>query len=97
MLVAVMGKFKGDYGYRMHLLTLLNVISSGISINMWLERLIVLPKKEGNNNYPVFCDMECYMLSASAIESMFHPILEEIQIYRDRNLAKSIPRGLNVR
>ena len=45
---------------------------------------------------PAFCDMEGYMLSTAAIESLFHQILEEIQIYRDRNLAESIRRGLNV-
>ena len=37
------------------------------------------------------------MLSADAIESVFHPFREEIQIHRYGNLSDSIPRGLNVR
>ena len=36
------------------------------------------------------------MLCAAATKSVFHPILEDIHIHRDRNLADSIPRGLNV-
>ena len=34
------------------------------------------------------------MLSTSSIESVFHPILEEIQYHRDRSLADSIHRGI---
>ena len=41
--------------------------------------------------------MKVYMLSAAAIESVFHLIFEDIQIHTDRNLADSIPIGLNVR
>ena len=35
------------------------------------------------------------MLSAADIKSVFHTIMEEIQIHRDRNLADSIPIGPN--
>ena len=35
------------------------------------------------------------MLSAAATKSVFHPILEDIHIHRDRNLEDSIPGGLN--
>ena len=63
---------------------------------MWLQRLLALLKEEWENNCPAFCDMEGYMLSAAAMESVLYPIPEEIQIHRDRNLADSIPRGMNV-
>ena len=92
-----MGKFKGEDGEIMHLLPLLNVTLSGIRIRMWLERLLALLKEEGKKNCPAFCDMEGYMLSVTAILSVFHPILGDIHIQRDRKLADSIPRGLNVR
>ena len=36
------------------------------------------------------------MFSAAAINSVLHKILEDIHIHSDRNLAGSIPRGLNV-
>ena len=97
MLVSVMGIFKGDNGYRMNLLHLVNVTSSCISIRMWFYRLLSLLKEEGKTNCPVFCDMEGYILYAAAIESVFHPILEEIHIHRDRNFVDSIHGGLSVR
>ena len=37
------------------------------------------------------------MLLASTIESVFHPIQDEIQDHRDRSLENSIPRGLDAR
>ena len=67
VLVAVMGRFKGEDINIMHLFPLVNVTSSGIRIRMWLERLVSLLKEEGNNNFPAFCDVEGYMLSAAAI------------------------------
>ena len=81
----------------MHILPLVNLTLSGISIHMWLGMLVDLLKEQEKTNFPTFCDMGGYMLSADAIESVFHPFWEEIQIHRDGNLSDSIPRGLNVR
>ena len=92
-----MGRFKGEDGDRMHLLPLINVTQSGIRIRVWWERLVGLLKTEERTNCPEFCDEEGYMLSSSSIESVFHPILEEIQYHRDRILADSIPSGLDVK
>ena len=92
MLVEVMVISKGEYCDRMHILPLANLTLSGISIHMCLERLVSLIKEEGKTNCPTFCDTECYMLSAAAIESVFNPILEVIQIYRNRSLEDYIPR-----
>ena len=97
MLAEVMGRFKGEDGNRIHLLPSVNVKSSGIRIRMWYKRLVALLKEEGETNSPDLCDMEGYMLSTAAIESVFHPILEDINICRDRNLAVSIHIGLNIR
>ena len=71
---------------RLNILPLVDVTSSGIRIHMWLDRLVDLLREEGKNNCPAFCDMKGYMLSAAAIESVFHPIMEEIKIHRDRDL-----------
>ena len=96
VLVEVMGTLKGKDGGIMHLITLVNVIPSGNSICMWLDILVALLKEKGKTNLPDFCDMKGYMLSAAAIDIMFHLILEEIQIHRYKNLLDSIPRCLNV-
>ena len=74
-----MVRFKGGDGYRMHLLPLIIVTQSIIRIRVWLETLVDLLKSEGRTNFPAFLDEEGYILSASAIESVFYPILEEIQ------------------
>ena len=78
----------------MHLLPLINVNQSGIRIRVLLERLLTLLKAEGKTGCPVFCDEEGKILLARSIESIFHPIMEEIQEYRDRSLEDSIPRRL---
>ena len=87
--------FKGGNGNIMNITPLVNVTLSGISIRIWLERLIVLLKEEGKTNCPDFCDMEGYMLSAAAIESVLHTILEEIQIHRYRNEAPFVTKRPN--
>ena len=56
---------------------------------------MVLLKEEGGTNFPAFCDEEWYILSARACESVFHPILEEIQEHMTRSLADYIPIGLD--
>ena len=94
VIVSVMGIFKGEDGERIHLLPLINVTQSGIKIQGWLVRLVDLLKIEERNNFPEFCNEEGYILSASSIESVFHPILEEIQDNRDRILADAIPSEL---
>ena len=53
--VSVMGRFRGEDRYRMHLLPLIHVTQSGIRIRMWLERLVALLKSEGRTNCPEFC------------------------------------------
>ena len=95
-MVAVMVRFKGEDGNRIHLIPLANVTSSGIRIRMCLERLATLIKEYGKTNHPAFFDMEGYMLYETAIKIVFHMILEEIHIHRDINLADSMPRYLNV-
>ena len=50
VLVAVMVIFNGKDGVIIHLLPLVNVTSSGISICMLLEMLIDLLKEEGKTN-----------------------------------------------
>ena len=80
MLVAVMGIFKRYHGNIMNLLPLVNIISSGISIHMWLEKLVAFLREDEKINCPALCDMEGYMFSKAAINSVFHPITEEINI-----------------
>ena len=76
VIVSVMKRLKGEVGYCMHLLPLINITQSGIRIQVWLEILVALLKAEGRTNCPEFCDEEEYIFSAISIESVFHPIIE---------------------
>ena len=97
MTVSVMEGFTGEDRYFMHLLPLINITQSGIRDQVWLERLVDLLKEEGRTNCPVFSDEEGYILLVSSIESVFHPILEEILEHRGRSIAYSILAGLDAK
>ena len=94
VVVSLVGKFKGEEGDRMHVLCLANITSSGIRIRNWLERVAGILQQEGLTRGPAFCDKEGYMLSATDIESVFHPFLIEMQL-EDR-YADLLPRGIKV-
>ena len=59
----------------MHMIPLINVTHSGISIWVCLEIFVTLLKAQGSNNPPKFCYKEGYMLLSSTIESVCLPIL----------------------
>ena len=94
--VALLGRFKTEDGDRMHVMPIANVSKSGIRFRMWLERLVVWLRKEGNTtDCPAFCDEEGYMLTAPSLEAIMHPFLEEMQSKSVH--AEQIPVGLDVR
>ena len=75
--VALVGRFKGEEGDRMHVLPIANKSRSGIPFRLWLERLAFQLDKEDRKNCPAFCDLDGYQLSQSDMERVFHPILEQ--------------------
>ncbi len=94
VLIPLLGRFKGEGGERMHVFPLVNVTRSGIPIRNWVERLVTLLKDEGKRNCPAFCDDEGYLLYASNLEAIIHPILRKMQ--RDPLHVNVIPRSLDV-
>ena len=52
VIISVMGRFKGGDRYCIHLIPLINITQSGISIRVWLEILVALLKAEGRTNCP---------------------------------------------
>ena len=94
VIVCLLGKFKGEDGDRMHLIALANVSRSGIRYRTWLERVARILKEEEKLEGPAFCDKEGFMLSPVDVESVLHPILEEMQT--DEKFTQWLPRGLKV-
>ncbi len=94
--VALLGRFKSEDGDRMHVMPIANASKSGIQYRMWLERLVVWLKEEGNTtDCPAFCDSEGYMLTATSLESVLHPILEDMQSKGKHT--EQVPAGLDVK
>ena len=58
VVISLMGRFKGEDGDRMHVVSLANVTKSGIRIRAWLERVVSILKEEGLTECPAFCDTE---------------------------------------
>ena len=58
LLVPLLGKFKGENGYEMHVLPIKNEPRSGIHIRLWVEPLVKNLKPEGKHNYPALCDYD---------------------------------------
>ena len=79
VLVPLLGRFKSEEGDRMHVIPIVNKTRSGIKVRLWLERLVILLKSEKRTNCPAFCDEEGYLLQASTLEGVIHPILREMQ------------------
>ncbi len=94
VIVALLGRFKGEDGDRMHVFPLASVTRSGIRIRLWLERLASLLKSEGKTNCPAFCDIDGFQLSMSDFEAVMHPMLKRLQ--NDPSYRDVIPRGLDV-
>lgn len=94
VIVPLLGRFKSEDGDRMHVIPIVNETRSGIKVRLWLERLVVLLRDEERTNGPAFCDEEGYLLQASTLEDIIHPILMEMQTipkYKDE-----IPPSLDV-
>ena len=94
VIIPLLGRFKSEDGDRMHVIPIVNRTRSGIKVRLWLERLVSLLRSERRTNGPAFCDEEGYLLQASAVEEVIHPILIEMQSiprYKDE-----IPSSLDV-
>ena len=94
VVISLLGKFKGEEGDRMHVISLANTTRSGIRIRAWLERVARYLQTEGRKQCPAFCDEEGYMLASSDVEAIFHPVL--IRMQQEERYAELIPRGLKV-
>jgi hypothetical protein len=96
VVVALLGRFKGESGDRMHVFPLASKTASGIETRVWLERVAEIHCIEKTENCPAFCDEEGYQLTESLVEeSLLHPLLEDLQ--RSGWNSGSIPRGIDVR
>ena len=76
--IALLGTVKGEHHERQHLLHSVNETSSGLKVNMWVRRLIVVRFREGRTKGPAICDKEGKVLTAFTLNGLFHEALTEI-------------------
>ena len=89
----LMGRFKNETGERNMLLALASVTSSGIEIRKWLERLVILLRREGRDSKvgPAVCESDGYLMERWKINGILRESLSRIQ--RDTDL---IPNDIDV-
>ena len=69
----LLGRFKGEYGERSHLLMSVSKTALGLEVRKRTEALVSLLKSEGHTGVgPAFCDSEGYLVSSRAMNDEFH-------------------------
>ncbi len=54
IIITLMGEFKGELGFKYHLISLASTTSSGIKLRWWLRKLIHAREEEGYISGPAF-------------------------------------------
>ena len=47
VIITLLGEFKGELGYKYHIMSLVNTTVSGIELRWWIEKLIEVREEEG--------------------------------------------------
>ena len=90
-LVPLLGIFKGEYEYWMHVFPI-EIFFSGIHIWRWVERLVNILRVDSKYNCPAFHDEDGFQLYAAVLESVMHPVLKRMQVnkYHKDNIVKDL-------
>jgi hypothetical protein len=84
--IALLGKFKGELGFKYHLMALASTTSSGIELRWWIETLIKIREEEGCVSGPAFGGADGVVALMREYDEILHYFLETIQ--------KNIPNSL---
>ena len=79
MVIALLGRFKGETGEKCHLIPLPFMINSGIQVGKWLEMLVSIQASEGRYCGPAFCDERGNVAQSSEYDATFIEVLERLQ------------------
>jgi hypothetical protein len=78
IVVALLGKIKGESGDRAHLIPCVPITSSGIEIRASLERLMASKASQGFTTGPAISDLRGRILSHRSLNDSLMEILEEL-------------------
>jgi hypothetical protein len=77
--VALLGEFKGELGFRYHIMALASTTSSGIELRWWIETLIRTREEEGCVHGPAFGGPDGSVALMREYDEILHYFLENIQ------------------
>jgi len=105
VIIALLGRFKGETGERYHLAPMAAQTSSGIPIKRWVTRLVEWHEKRGYFRGPLFCDRTGQVVRPKIIELELMDRLqrvkntrrgiipEDVDVYEDFGISRSFRRG----
>lgn len=80
VVVALLGRFKGETGENYHLLCIADVTSHGLEPRKWIGRLVSMYQAKGIRNGPFFRNRRGDKLKATHFEPRFHDRLEQVKL-----------------
>jgi hypothetical protein len=97
IVIALLGKIKGETADRDHLLPCVPVTSSGIDVKASVSRLIEFKRSRGLVDGPAISDVVGHVLSHQALNGLLLEILEELFDYHRELFPPSIPNKETLR
>ncbi len=79
VIITLLGEFKGELGYKYHLMSLASTTTSGIELRWWLETLIRIREEEGCITGPAFGHKDGSVALMREYNGILHHFLERIQ------------------
>ena len=80
VIIALLGKVKGEHGERQHLLPTASVTRSGLKVRRWMQRVLITNQMSGRTTGPGFADDEGVVLRSRDMNVVLHELLGEIFI-----------------
>ena len=77
--ITLLGEFKGELGYKYHIMALASTTSSGIELRWWIETLIKIREEEGCVSGPAFGNSDGSVALMREYDEILHYFLEQVQ------------------
>jgi hypothetical protein len=89
IIITLLGEFKGELGYKYHLMSIASTITSGIELRWWIETLIRIREEEGCITGPAFGHKDGSVTLMREYNGILHHFLERIQIKEPNLISES--------
>ena len=89
IIITLLGEFKGELGYKYHLMSLASTTTSGIELRWWIENLIRIREEEGCITGPAFGHEDSSVALMREYDGILHHFLERIQIKEPNIISES--------